>query len=84
MITKALKQHAAWSSLVARPIAMFNTSSFKFPKHKELFAEDYYDDDQQENNPYKGAPFPGGQDFNDHAKGSHRSTSTGILATYKK
>jgi hypothetical protein len=45
MITKAFKQQAVFSTLLARPFAMFNTSTFKFPKHKELFAEDYYDDD---------------------------------------
>ena len=65
-------------------IRFFSTSSgFKFPKHKELFAEDYYEDGQGKTNPYQ-KPFVLGDDLEKFDKATHRSTQTGILSTYKK
>ena len=55
----------------------------RFPKHKELFAEDYYEADGQEVNPYD-TQFPGGPDTLSYDKPTHRVTSTGILSDYKK
>jgi hypothetical protein len=54
----------------------------RFPKHKELFAEDYYEADD-DTNPYD-SQFPGGNDTVSYDKPNHRVTSTGILSSYKK
>jgi hypothetical protein len=45
MITKALQSYASvFSKGSVRLFATAaNDGSFKFPKHKELFADDYYD-----------------------------------------
>ena len=42
MITKALNAYA--SNIASRSVRLFATNDTfsKFPKHKELFAEDYY------------------------------------------
>lgn len=62
--------------------ALFGTS-FKFPKHKELFTEDYYDESKDSKSPYE-SEFPGGPDSEDFNAPSHRATQTGILSNYKK
>jgi hypothetical protein len=63
--------------------AMFSTGSFKFPKHNELFTEDYYDEGKDQSNPFD-KEFSGGPDFLNQDKPTHRSTHTGILSNYKK
>ena len=51
-----------------------------FPKHKELFAEDYYEPEgETQTNPYDN-PI----NSNDFDIGGTRSTATGILSSYKK
>jgi hypothetical protein len=49
MITKALQNYCSGALYFrsARLFATKNEGSFKFPKHKELFAEDYYDQDKE-------------------------------------
>ena len=42
--------------------ALFSSSSFKFPKHKDLFTEDYFDAGKDDKSPYE-SEFPGGKDF---------------------
>jgi len=32
--------------------ALFSSNSFKFPRHKELFTEDYYDEKKDSKSPY--------------------------------
>jgi len=58
------------------------------PKHTELFAEDYYDEQTNKStkgeNPYHGKFPGGGDDFESYNKGTSRSTASGILANYKK
>jgi len=63
--------------------ALFTSSNFRFPKHKDLFTEDYYDDSKDSKNPYE-SEFPGGKDYQDFNAPTHRSTQTGILSNYKK
>ncbi len=62
--------------------------SFRFPKHSELFADDYYDPQKsgaEESSTAYDHDFPRGDDFEDFEKPTHRrSTSGGILSTYKK
>jgi len=60
----------------------FSTQHQRFPNHKELFADDYYDENTKKNPYAKGTP--GTDDFESYARGTHRSTPTGILANYKK
>lgn len=62
-------------------VMLFSTHQ-RFPDHKELFADDYYDNDTKEN-PY-AKPHSKGDDFESSHKGVHRSTPQGILANYKK
>jgi hypothetical protein len=79
MITKALKRHFATRHAQAG-------NSFNFPKHKELFTEDYYnpeDANAAPPNAYRSG-FVYGADNVDFQKPVHRATPTGILATYKK
>jgi len=68
---------------------------YNFPKHKELFTEDYYDDlhrtsedgGSKEPRERKPDPFLGPEHDNDFEmsdSGSHRMTHTGVLSTYKK
>jgi hypothetical protein len=87
MITKALLSYAsAFSKGSVRLFATAsNDGSMKFPKHKELFADDYYDKEgeQKTQNPYENS-FLHGQDSENFDKGAVRSTPTGILANYKK
>jgi hypothetical protein len=84
MITRALHQYTNTINgvLARRAFATANEGTFKFPKHKELFAEDYYDA-EGEKNPYDKA-FAWGQDYDNFDKGAVKSTPTGILANYKK
>lgn len=83
MITKAIQNYTSGAlSFSVRLFATSNEGSFKFPKHKELFAEDYYDN-EADKNPYDKA-FAWGKDGENFDKGSVRSTPTGILANYKK
>jgi len=39
--------------------ALFSSNSFKFPRHKELFTEDYYDESKDNKSPYD-SEFPSG------------------------
>jgi len=55
----------------------------RFPKHNELFADDYYDQRTQDN-PYSKPYEKANDDYESSHKGTHRSTPTGILANYKK
>ena len=57
----------------------------RFPKHKELFADDYYEnaEKEEESNPFNPS-FPGGKDTESFTEPTHRSTNTGILSSYKK
>ena len=41
---------------------LFSSSSVRFPKHKDLFTEDYYDAGKEDKNPYE-SEFPGGKDL---------------------
>jgi len=34
-------------------IALFSSNNFKFPRHKDLFTEDYYDAGKDETSPYE-------------------------------
>jgi hypothetical protein len=57
---------------------------FRFPKHGELFNEDYYDEPEtKKGNPYSDDP-SGVDDGQNWDRPSFRSTQTGILANYKK
>jgi len=58
--------------------------SFKFPKHKNMFSEDYYNGEENEvhTSPYdKGTS---ANDFEDSSMPTHRATQSGVLSTYKK
>lgn len=62
MLTQALKR--------AAPVSV-RTFGFKFPKHKELFAEDYYEPEQESGYDHS---YPAGQDVHDYSKPTHRAT----------
>ena len=67
----------------------------KFPKHSELFADDYYDnvhrqgEDGGVKNPKERPNDPFQKPINEHDfersdGATHRKTMTGVLSTYKK
>lgn len=80
---------------IRAPSSNVKDSGFKFPKHTELFADDYYDDIHQQGedggaknakerpkDPYTPASHE--QDFERADGSTHRRTMTGVLSTYKK
>ena len=62
----------------ARPFSYNNG----FPKHKELFTDDYFEHAETEN-PYDTNPLEG-EDIDKFDEPSHRMTQTGVLSNYKK
>lgn len=58
MLTKT----TSGSGYTALRKALFSSNSFKFPRHKELFTEDYYDESKDNKSPYD-SEFPAGQDY---------------------
>ena len=48
-----LTKPSARPSLKAIKIALFSSSSFRFPRHKDLFTEDYYDAGKDDTSPYE-------------------------------
>jgi hypothetical protein len=80
MLTKALKRYTIVPNFSAS-----RAFSFKFPKHNELFADDYYEPKQNENETPYDHKFAGGDDVENYEKSTHRkSTAGGILSSYKK
>ena len=43
-------------------IALFSSNNFKFPRHKDLFTEDYYDAGKDDTSPYEST-LPSGKDY---------------------
>lgn len=79
MLTQALKR------LTYAPLNATRAFSFKFPKHNELFADDYYDPKKDDEETPYDHKFPGGADYEDYEKPTHRKTTGGgILSSYKK
>lgn len=62
------------------PQRAFASNNMHFPRHKELFNEDYYEDKDNGTNPYNEER----EDAISYDKPSHRATGSGILSTYKK
>ena len=58
-----------------------------FPKHTELFADDYYDKDNISGDEFSSDPYMGEKEKNDYEnfdQANHRKTQTGVLSSYKK
>jgi hypothetical protein len=82
MLAKAIALLPSKSLLSMHASMRFSTQHQRFPNHKELFADDYYDENTKKNPYAKG--LPNTDDFESYDRGTHRSTPTGILANYKK
>ena len=89
-------QRIAAKSCMARSLTIrcfASGDNFKFPKHKNLFTEDYYnkEDNELSENPYAKHQGHGSilgnsitNDFEDFNEPVHRATQSGLLSTYKK
>ena len=79
MLLGATRRSYPLVSFAARPI------SGGFPKHNELFADDYYDAQADQSNAYdKKHKQNFGKDMDQFNQANNRVTPTGVLSSYKK
>ena len=87
-MTSLIGKPASITTKLMAPLqkATFSARSgdFSFPKHKEVLTDDFYDYEAsaEDSNPYVKQRLD--DDFEDYTQPTHRSTTTGVLSSYKK